>query len=243
MWRERAFHFQPHFVAPLHTPQRQSLARMPILENQLANTAVAIRLSGFDGRPGFPYLKLSAAINAKRSPEMSDLSLQVQTVAGARYRRCRQPCTSWRHSVAQAVGGRGIIAACHYRSTDQDSFPIAARSANSGEGSVCEVSDAPAGHHWDLVAVFAHVHHPHSGGRPRCWSNQQEPLGFTPAARSWSLCGVGHPCTWPWPQRHANPLPRRGVHACHGRRSRLANGRDVADLVTADRRDRAHVRL
>jgi hypothetical protein len=40
MWGERTFQFQPHFVAPLYTPQRQPLARMPILDNQLANTAV-----------------------------------------------------------------------------------------------------------------------------------------------------------------------------------------------------------
>jgi hypothetical protein len=40
MWRERAFRFQPHVVAPLDTPHRQPLARMPILDNQLANTDV-----------------------------------------------------------------------------------------------------------------------------------------------------------------------------------------------------------
>ena len=37
---ERTFQFQPHLVALLYTPQRQPLARMPILDNQLANTAV-----------------------------------------------------------------------------------------------------------------------------------------------------------------------------------------------------------
>ncbi len=40
MWGERTFQFQPHFVASLDTPQRQPLARMPILDRQLANTAV-----------------------------------------------------------------------------------------------------------------------------------------------------------------------------------------------------------
>jgi hypothetical protein len=40
MCGERTFQFQPHFVAPLYTPHRQPLAVMPILENQLANTAV-----------------------------------------------------------------------------------------------------------------------------------------------------------------------------------------------------------
>jgi hypothetical protein len=40
MWGDRTFQFQPHFVAPLYTPHRQPLAVMPILDNQLANTAV-----------------------------------------------------------------------------------------------------------------------------------------------------------------------------------------------------------
>ena len=40
MWGRRPFHLQPHFVAPLYTPHRQPLAVMPILDNQLANTAV-----------------------------------------------------------------------------------------------------------------------------------------------------------------------------------------------------------
>ena len=45
MWGERTFQFQPHFVAPLHTPHRQPLAGMPILDNQLANTALGHHIS------------------------------------------------------------------------------------------------------------------------------------------------------------------------------------------------------
>jgi hypothetical protein len=40
---------------------------------------------------------LSAATNAKRSPETGDLSLQVEMVAGARNRHCRRHCASSRH--------------------------------------------------------------------------------------------------------------------------------------------------
>jgi hypothetical protein len=40
MCGERTFQFQPHFVALFYTPHRQPLAAMPILDNQLANTAV-----------------------------------------------------------------------------------------------------------------------------------------------------------------------------------------------------------
>jgi site-specific DNA recombinase len=38
---------------------------------------------------------LSAATNAKRSPETGDLSLQVEMVAGARSRQWRRQSTSW----------------------------------------------------------------------------------------------------------------------------------------------------
>src|SRR5258705_5107045 len=50
MWGERPFQFQPHFVAPLYTPHRQPLAAMPILDNQLANTALGHHISCLERR-------------------------------------------------------------------------------------------------------------------------------------------------------------------------------------------------
>lgn len=89
------------------------------------------------------------------------------------------------------------------------------------------------------MAVFRHEHHPRPGGRSCCRSAHQEPMGVAPASRGWSLCCAGHRGKWTWPWRHANPVPHRGVHACHGRRSRLAAATDcVADLVRQDRRGR-----
>lgn len=44
-------------------------------------------------------------------------------------------------------------------------------------------------------------------------------------------CCVSYCCNRTWPWRHSNPVPGRRVHACDGRRSRLAVTGNFADLV------------
>src|SRR3954454_9336222 len=71
MCGEQTFQFQPHFVAPLYTPHRQPLAAMPILDNQLANTALGHHISCLERRLTGWTAQLDLA------PQLSNNSLLV----------------------------------------------------------------------------------------------------------------------------------------------------------------------
>src|SRR3954447_25568299 len=87
---------------------------------------------------------------------------------------------------------------------------------------------------WGLGAVFPDDHHPCSGNRPPYRIAVQKPMGLTPASRGGGLCCAGHRGRRTWGTRHADTVPRRGVHACDGGRSRLAATDSCADLVRTD---------
>jgi len=78
----------------------------------------------------------------------------------------------------------------------------------------------------------AYDHYSHRSGRPCCWCDPPEPLGIAAAVGDWSLCGGSYRCNRTWPQRYPDPFPGRGVHACHGWRSRPAVASDFVDLVS-----------
>src|SRR3954467_11557512 len=59
-------------------------------------------------------------------------------------------------------------------------------------------------------------------------------MGAIRATRDWKLCCFGHRGKRTWPRRHATPLPRCGVHACHDWRSRLATTDHFDDFVTRE---------
>ena len=82
------------------------------------------------------------------------------------------------------------------------------------------------------VALFRHDDHPPADGGVGGWTRPQNSMGVAPAARDRSLCRAGDRCRWTRAWRHTHPLPGRGVHTCHGRKSGLTAAADGSELVT-----------